>query len=135
MRHRCPNRDFNLVTIACTAFGLGALPLLTACGDDLESRQAAVQEMRPTGGQATAEQAPPQARSDNKVAQSSTPAEPEDNAQTDDGMVIDAAPEALIDEAQGFSTDPIDDTAGFDPTPSDSGGFAPEPMAPESFED
>ena len=118
--------------IARTAAGLCAIALLTGCGDDLESRQAAVQGMEPDGGEITVRKAAPR-ESEPTVSRQSA-----EDERTDDmnrGAAIDVPPEALIDTAQGFSADPMDDAAGFDPTPDNSGGFAPETMAPESFEE
>ena len=126
MRHLHLNRNRKVVTLAMAALGICALPLLSACGDDLEDRQAAVEERQPVSGAMTMEQS---------QRALSAPAPESEAARMDDEVVVDAEPEVFVDDAQGFSTDPIDDTAGFDPTPSENGGFAPEPMAPESFED
>ncbi|WP_120077678.1 hypothetical protein [Aurantiacibacter odishensis] len=118
--------------IARAAAGLCAIALLAGCGDDLESRQAAVQGMEREGGDITVRQAAPEA-SGPTVSRDSDGDQSADDL--DQGAAIDVPPEALIDTAQGFSADPIDDAAGFDPTPDNSGGFAPETMAPESFEE
>ncbi len=126
MRHLHLNRNRKVVTLAMAALGICALPLLSACGDDLEDRQAAVEERQPVSGAMTMEQS---------QRAPSAPAPESEAARMDDEVVVDAEPEVFVDDAQGFSTDPIDDTAGFDPTPSENGGFAPEPMAPKSFED
>ncbi|WAT17619.1 hypothetical protein OZN62_11955 [Aurantiacibacter sp. MUD11] len=106
----------------------GAAALLSACGDDLESRNAAVQTERPQEGMRVV-QSNTKSRS---TAQSSAPAAPASfaDAEADDGeevLEVEAGPESFIDDAQGFSTDPIDNTAGFDPTPADPQGFAAEP--------
>lgn len=125
--------------IARTLALLMAVGALSGCGDDLESRQAAVEQQRPNGGQVVVGQ--------RDTAPERTPSAPSPTApargfaDTGETLVpgesapLDSDIEGFVDEAQGFSTDPIDDTSGFDPTPSDAGGFAPEPLAPESFED
>jgi hypothetical protein len=124
--------------IARAALGVAALSLLGACGDDLESRQSAVQERQPMGGEITVGNTN---TSSSRAASAPAPAAAPtaqgfaDDDDLEDPPVVEAAPEALIDDAQGFSTDPIDDTSGFDPTPSDSGGFAPETLGAESFEE
>lgn len=51
----------------------------------------------------------------------------------DEMIVFDAPPEALIDNAQGFAPEPIDDASGFDPTPSSPQDFTPEPVGQETF--
>lgn len=137
MRHLSLNRNRKLVPLAMAALGISTLPLLSACGDDLEDRQAAVEERQPGSGAIPMEQSQSKAGGNSSQSQrASTAEDPESEAaRMDDEVVVDAEPEVFVDDAQGFSTDPIDDTAGFDPTPSENGGFAPEPMAPESFED
>jgi len=121
--------------MARAACGMAALALLAGCGDDLESRQQAVEERQPVGGEVTIGDPAPRA---SRTASTPGPAATTQGFEDEDPgeeLVVDAEPEIFIDDAQGFSTDPIDDTSGFDPTPPESGGFAPEPMAPESFED
>lgn len=115
--------------------GLSALALLAACGDDLESRQEAVEGRQPVGGEMTVGDA--SSRSNSSAANATAEGFADDQRSSDDDgrPVEEAAPEELIDNAQGFSAEPMDDTKGFDPTPTDSGGFAPDSLAPESFED
>ncbi|RIV85828.1 hypothetical protein D2V07_10930 [Aurantiacibacter zhengii] len=119
------------------ALGICALPLLSACGDDLEDRQAAVEERQPANGAMTMEQSQIKTESGSSPSQGASTAQDSESETTrmDDEVVVDAEPEVFVDDAQGFSTDPVDDTAGFDPTPRENGGFAPEPIAPEIFED
>jgi len=112
--------------------GLGTLAMRAGWGDDLESRQASVQEQQPMGGEMTVGAQEPQASREPSAEATAQGFDDEDGGED---VVFDTMPDTLMDNAQGFGTDPIDDTSGFDPTPSDSGGFAPEPMAPESFED
>ncbi|GAA5048241.1 hypothetical protein GCM10023208_05270 [Erythrobacter westpacificensis] len=114
--------------IARAATTLSAVALLAGCGDDLESRQQAVQGLEPARDEITIRNATPQ-ESEATVTRRA----PEDNV--DQGAAVDVPPESLIDTAQGFSADPMDDATGFDPTPDNTGGFAPESMAPESFEE
>ncbi|MWV29121.1 hypothetical protein [Aurantiacibacter rhizosphaerae] len=115
--------------------GLAAIAALAGCGDDLESRQSAVQERTP-GRDLSGQQ--PQPRETRLTVQPAPATKAEgfadDDALSDDGEVIeDATPDALIDSAQGFSTDPIDDTSGLNPSPEAPQGFAPESIEPESF--
>ncbi len=114
---------------------LSAIALLASCGDDLESRQAAVQERMPERD-LSIQSSPKEAR-DSSTPIPTAPAEgfanDSDAGDENAGNMEDAAPDELIDNAQGFSTDPIDDTSGFDPSPDAPQGFAPEPIGPESF--
>ena len=118
---------------------LAATGLLSACGDDLESRQAAVAQHSAEGGQITVGQRQSAATTTSPSSSTAPPAQAFDDDRApepaDEPAPFDAGGDSLVDDAQGFSTDPLDDTSGFDPTPSVPGGFAPEPMAPESFED
>ncbi len=116
------------------AICISALAVLSACGDDLESRQAAVEDRMPDRAVAGSQPDPAEMRI-TTAPKSSESAEgfAEDGIAAEDTEVEVAPPEALVDDAQGFSTDPIDDTAGFDPSPSTPEGFAPEPMPPETF--
>ena len=122
--------------IARAALALSAVSLLAACGDDLESRQAAVQERQPVGDEVTVREREPQ------VTRASRAPSPEATTQgfaeeddPDAEVIYETMPEPLVDDAQGFDPSPIDDTSGFDPTPVDPGGFAPEPIGPETFEE
>lgn len=116
---------------------ISAISLLASCGDDLESRQAAVQDRTPERDLSI--QSPPQSARDSAVSATAAPAEgfADDTLANgkDAGIVEDAAPDELIDNAQGFSTDPVDDTSGFDPSPDTPQGFAPEPIGVEAFEE
>ncbi len=116
--------------------GICAISLVSACGDDLESRQAAVQQ--PDGDAITISQPnAPDAGSTSPRRSSQIERGTGQGGETDatEKVIVDAGPETFVDDAQGFSTDPIDDTSGFDPTPMDPQGFAPEPSAAEVFEE
>ena len=120
--------------IARAALALSAVTLLAACGDALESRQAAVQEQQPMGGEMTIES--PQANSATTAPAPAPTAQGFDDEDDPDAEVTyETMPEPLVDPAQGFDPDPIDDTSGFDPTPIEPDGFAPEPIGPETFEE
>ena len=123
--------------IVRAALGLAAVTLLSSCGDDLESRQAALEQEHPRGHLDEDEDVPaPEVRRTPTVTAPTASAQGfADEDETEEPTIIEAGPESLIDNAQGFSTDPIDDTSGFDPTPNYSGGFAPETTGPESFEE
>ena len=84
--------------------------LATGCGDDLESRNAAIEEARAAGAAAPDAATAPLP---DPVPTASPASAPED----DEAVVVDAQPTELIDDAQGFSTDPIDDASGYDPNP------------------
>ncbi len=119
--------------------GISALALLAGCGDDLESRQAAVQERMPDRDMSGTQSQPQETRLSITPAPAATAEGFADDGEIndeDEGAVVEATPEALIDDAQGFSTAPIDDTSGFDPSPNDGPqGFAPEPIEPEAFDE
>lgn len=122
--------------IVRAALALSAVPLLAACGDDLESRQAAVQEQQPMGGEMTVgEQEPQITRAGRAPSPQETAQGFDDEGDPDAEITYETMPDPMVDTAQGFAPDPIDDTSGFDPTPVDPGGFAPEPIGPETFED
>lgn len=129
MRSHWLDRERKFKTLSRTAPVIAACLGLSACGDDLDSRQAAVDERQPPRDAITIERAEP------RRATSATPDQGNTISEMDDEVIVDAGPEIFVDDAQGFSPDPMDDTTGFDPTPIDPGGFAPEPLAPESFED
>ncbi|WP_271078649.1 hypothetical protein [Aurantiacibacter sp. MUD61] len=111
-------------------FGLLPLPLLiAACDDDLDSRNAAAGVDREGQSEFVVQQ--PRARvasseGSSRVEGFDDTEEQEERARTgsdrggeDDGeeVVVDAAPDELIDSAEGFSAEPMDDTSGFDPSP------------------
>lgn len=115
---------------------LSALTLLASCGDDLESRQQAVEGRQSVGGSGmTVGDA--SSRSNSPPADATAEGFADEQRSSDDGepMMEEAAPEELIDTAKGFAAEPMDDARGFDPTPADSGGFAADPVSPERFED
>lgn len=88
------------------------LPLLAGCEDDLESRNAAVQNAGAPVGEGGMVLTPGRQGDDRAAAE-------QDNgfAGEADGeeLVLDAAPDDLIDNAEGFDPAPIDDAAGIDP--------------------
>ncbi len=102
---------------ALLASALPALALLSACGDDLESRQAAAEERQPSEQFIEDEV---EARSAPAPAAASAP-EADDGGDADGGeeepLQVDAAPDDLIDSATGFAPEPMDDARGFDPSP------------------
>ena len=115
---------------------LSTLTLLASCGDDLESRQQAVESRQPVGGSGiTVGDA--SSRTNAPVDDATAEGFADEQRGSDGGepMMEEAAPEELIDTAQGFAAEPMDDARGFDPTPADSGGFAADPVSTESFED
>ncbi len=118
-----------------------ALPaLVAACGDDLESRQAAIDESGPPqngdmvlipGRQASDGQTSPGAagatpmRIEDIEDGETNPEYLEDGmaippagADGGDSLVVDAAPDDLIDSARGFSPEPMDNASGIDPAPN-----------------
>ena len=98
--------------------------LLAGCGDDLESRNAAIAHSsppRPVATETTARRATPAA------AQSATSFAGEDEAPTrrrtsstaegEDPVIVDADPDSLMDDTRGFAPEPLDDAVGLAPTP------------------
>ncbi|MGB3794726.1 MAG: hypothetical protein WA957_00275 [Alteraurantiacibacter sp.] len=115
-----------------------ASAMLAGCGDDLESRQAAVQERSPSTDIGGGQPQPGETRISRQQpsAQTAEGFAGDDVASPDDDIaVVDASPDALIDDAQGFSPDPMDNASGFDPSPDSPQGFAPEAIEPEVFEE
>lgn len=114
------------------ALALAAVATLAACGDDLESRQAAVEEQQPVPAKMTMERPPaapaPAATTDGFDA-------PQDDDDQGDEKALETESDPLMDSAQGLDPVPLDDTSGFDPTPIEPEGFAPEPIGPETFEE
>lgn len=106
------------------------LALLCSCGDDLGSRRAAVQDGQPTGGEMTIEKPSPRTSAADPVPGPQGDTEAGDS----DEVVVDVMPESLVDSAEGFSTDPLDDTSGFDPTPVDPEGYFTDPIDSENFD-
>ena len=100
------------------AASLSAFTLSAACGNDLESRQEAANELQPS--ERFVESAEEPRRTPAPVAEAEPVAE-EEPAEEDEEMIVDAAPDDLIDDAQGFAAEPMDDAQGFDPTPSGPG--------------
>ena len=118
--------------LALVAATLPALALLPACGNNLEDRQAAADEMGanerfPEEDEITITRVEPTAPASEAAAEPEAVDADDDSENEGDGeeLVVDAAPDDLIDSAQGFAPEPMDDTQGFDPTPT----------APESFDD
>ncbi|WP_340588852.1 hypothetical protein [Erythrobacter alti] len=109
-----------------------ALPalMLAGCGDDLESRGAAAEKAIADRAAAARDAdaqddvveddvvATPRAEAE-RPARARRPAADDDDGPT----VVDASPEELMDTAQGFSPDPLDDASGIDPAP-----LRPEPI-------
>ena len=92
---------------------LAAPTMLAGCGDDLESRNAALAESQNA-------QLP---QVETSEAPSPPPAPvvdaPGQGAVSDgeDTVIVDAQPDELLDSAQGFDPTPIDDGKGYDPSP------------------
>ena len=103
---------------------LVGLLALAACGDDLETRNAAIAEgapPRPVTVETTVTRP-------SRTAQQSAPGfADEDEAPTrrrsssigegEDPLIVDADPDSLVDDAQGFAPEPLDDAVGLAPTP------------------
>ena len=111
--------------MARAAFVLPVFVLLAACGDSLESRNAAAGlDQRGSEMTVVSQRNTPARSSQNAV--SSPAAQPDaqgfaDEAD-DDGeepIEVDAGPETFIDSTEGFDPSPMDDTMGFDPSPMD----------------
>lgn len=122
------------------AMAMPGLGLLTACGNDLESRNAAAGVDTYAPPEMTIESSNAGNGSGNRiVASEGAPSdfgsqdttEQEEAARTgsdfgradDEEVVVDASPDDLVDSAQGFSPEPMDDASGFDPSP-----IPPDPM-------
>ena len=106
----------------------GALAL-AACGNDLDSRNEAAMSAAPMGEQKMTIRSQPQRTSPTRQQAQPAPdgfAEEKDLADRDEALLVDAAPDDLIDNAQGFSTDPIDSGRGFDPSPRPERSSEPE---------
>ena len=105
---------------ALLAATLPALALLGACGNDLESRQEAANELQPSerfiDGEAPAPRSAPA-----PTAAAEPEEEEADDEDDEEEVVVDASPDDLIDSAQGFSAQPMDDARGFDPSPQSAG--------------
>ncbi|MBH5321833.1 hypothetical protein [Aurantiacibacter sediminis] len=119
------------------SLGLLPLPLLiAACGSDLDSRNEAAGVDRNGQREFVIQQPQNRGQSSARIVGSEGAAafqgfddteEQEESARTgsdrgdagddDEEVVVDAAPDELIDSAQGFSAEPMDDTTGFDPSP------------------
>lgn len=104
-----------LTVFACT--GLAAM--LAGCGDDLESRNAAIGNDGPPGGEQELVLTPGRQGEDRRDAETA----PVDNGfagQHEDDeseSVVDAGPDDLIDAAQGFDPTPMDDASGIGADP------------------
>lgn len=98
---------------------LTAAPLaLSACGDDLESRNEAAGMGPPVEGMVITNND----RVRDVEPADTTPAdagfaEEGSGGEEDEDLFVDAAPDELVDSAEGFDTSPADDTAGIDPNP------------------
>ena len=107
---------------------MAALPcaaLLSACGDDLDSRNAAAGldsqtdvEIISQASRTPAAEAEVQTFDDNEDAS-------DEGDDGEEAPIVDAMPEDLMDSAQGFAPEPLDDTAG----------IAPEPIGAEPMQD
>ena len=84
--------------------------LASACGDDLESRNAAATGARENPPAVPVAQDTPRPAA---TTRASTPTAPADG----EPVVVDAQPDDLLDDAEGFSAEPMDDASGIDPTP------------------
>lgn len=118
------------LTLTC----LAALPVLLAgCGDDLESRNAAIESAGGQGGEPEMVLTPGRQGEDRRNAEEASRgnggfgrpgrANARDE-EDDDELVVDAEPDDLIDAAEGFDPSPIDDASGIaaDPLPEDDWG-------------
>lgn len=129
MRDRSRSRDRKpAIALARAGVPVLALALLAACGDDLESRNAAIEGYAPDTGPVIAERAAP--RSGRIAAGNAAPDEAEDEM-----LETEADPESLVDSAQGYAVAPMDAATGFDPTPTRETAFAPTGAEPENFGD
>ncbi len=100
------------------------LLMLTACGNDLDSRNAAagasddarelIIERPAQPSAARAEEAALPGFYDDE-SESRAPLLIDGNAQEE--TITDAAPDDLIDRTEGFAPVPMDNAAGYDPTP------------------
>jgi|GEM_PF-1494858 len=118
--------------------------LLTGCGDDLESRNAAAGMDSGADDVVITRQEPDTASDDGRLAIDglgnvdevsddfavidAPVAIAEIDADTDDDeaepRIVDASPDDLRDTAQGFAPEPMDDASGIDPSP-----ILPEPVS------
>ena len=110
---------------------LAACIALTACGDDLESRNEAAGTDR--APEMTIQSQGNSTNRSRTIGSGDTiriekPASEAggfaDGAEAEAAEVVDASPSDLVDSAEGFSTEPLDDTSGFDPSPSSDWGSA-----------
>lgn len=97
--------------------------LLAACGDDLESRQAAA-DAQIGEREVTLEPRPAPSPEATTIVEMDDEVEAEE-ADDSEEVFVDASPDDLVDSAQGFSAAPMDDASGLDPTP----------MGRETFDD
>lgn len=125
MRDRSRSRDRKPAIAARTALALGALALLGACGDSLDSRnEAAGLDPRASGGEMTLSSQNNTSARSSRAAARSPDAQPTSQGFSEDGedgdvLEVDAGAETFIDSASGFDPSPMDDTMGFDPNPAD----------------
>ena len=118
-------------TLARASASVLAIALLAGCGDDLESRNAALADFEaPADAGMTV-----QARAPAATGAEAPP--PEDPAIDDvnEEAPVNADGEDLLDSAQGFAAAPMDSAAGFDPTPTREPAFGAAPAAAEDFGD
>ena len=106
---------------------LAACMALTACGDDLESRNEAAGTNR--APEMTIQSQSSSTSRSRTIGSGDTiriekPAEETDSFEDGAEEIVDASPSDLVDSAEGFSTEPLDDTSGFDPSPSSDWGSA-----------
>lgn len=102
------------VTPAFLTLALPTLLALAACSDDLESRNAAAGLDEDAVLEAQIESAPRQDNAASDVAMEGDAGEEDEAEET----VVEAAPDDLIDSTEGFAPEPMDNAAGFDPSPN-----------------
>ena len=109
-----------------TALALSSAVLLAACGNDLDSRNEAAM----AGNLAAERGMTIRSQPDSTARRASAPVQDAvDSAEMDDSekpILIDASPEDLMDNAQGFAPDPVDNAQGFDPSPRSESTREPE---------
>lgn len=137
MRNRSRSRDRQpAIALLRAGLPLLVLALLPACGDDLESRNAATAGYDPAAARA---EAAPQARQQDRPqvrrGQGGDGATAGEGFDEEQPLEVDADAESLMDSAQGFAATPVDAAAGFDPTPQREPAFGAAPAEPENFAD
>lgn len=101
---------------SCTALAA----VLAGCGDDLESRNAAIENAGPPGGGEREMVLTPGRQGEDRRNAETRPADNGFAGQRDDDegeRVVDAEPDDLIDAAEGFDPTPMDDASGIGTDP------------------